>query len=66
MKLTKKKVSFDIDPKILSDVQSFCDANNRKVSDFYRAAVKEKIEREKQYITIFVPRSKGIIEKYKG
>lgn len=35
MKLVKKKVSFDIDPKILSDVQSFCEVNNRKVSDFF-------------------------------
>ncbi len=64
MKLVKKKVSFDIDADILSDVQSFCKVNNRKISDFYRTAVKEKIEREIKHVTIYVTRPKGIIEKY--
>jgi hypothetical protein len=64
MKLVKKKVSFDMDAKVLSDVQSFCKENNRKVADFYRNAVNEKLEREKKHITIYVAQPKGFIEKF--
>ena len=62
MKQAKKKASFDIDPEILSDVKNLCQSRNMKVADFYRAAVEEKLKRDREYITIYIPVA-GKIEK---
>ena len=62
MEQKKQKVSFDIDTDTLSDIKSLCQSRNTRVADFYRDAVREKLDREKDYITIFYLKE-GVIEK---
>ncbi len=59
----KTKVSFDIDSNLLKRVKEFCLHNKLKLSDFYREAIKEKLELEKNYMEILVMSDKGI-DKY--
>lgn len=60
---TKKKVSFDMEPGLLSDVRSLCESRGITPADFYRDAVKEKLERDaRHWITIYIP-IMGDIEK---
>jgi len=61
--LNKKKVSFDIEPKLLSDIKLYCTENNIKQSTFFRDAAKEKLERDKSFLTILVPLD-GTIKKF--
>ena len=63
MSLNKKKVSFDIEPDILSDIKKYCVENKIKQSDFFRDSAKEKLERDKSYFTILVPVN-GSIQKF--
>jgi len=53
--MNKKKVSFDIDPKLLDTIKKLCKQKEIKVADFFRDASLKKLEREKFLITIFVP-----------
>jgi len=57
---TKKKVSFDIDAKILSSVKSFCSSKNKKLADFYREAVEEKLKNDLSFLEVFLCSQKGI------
>ena len=61
--MKKKKVGFDIDVELLSELQAFVKSRNMKISDFYREALQEKLEREKNSLMmIYVPMN-GVIEK---
>jgi len=62
-KLNKKKVSFDIDPDLLDDIKKYCVENKIKQADFLRDAAKEKLARDKTYLTILVPFD-GTIKKF--
>ena len=63
MSSAKKKVSFDIDPGILSDVQSLCRSRGIRPADFYRDAVKEKMEKDAgKWITIYIPKAGKIVK----
>jgi len=61
--MTKKKVSFDIDPKLLSDIRSLCKIKDIKLADFFREASLNKLETEEVFMTILVPYN-GKIEKF--
>jgi len=61
--MVKKKVSFDIDPKLLSDIKKFCSNKSIKLADFFRGASQEKLDNDNSFITIFVAHE-GKIEKY--
>ncbi len=62
-KLNKKKVSFDIDPDLLDDIKKYCTENKIKQADFLRDSAKEKLSRDKNYLTILVP-TDGTIKKF--
>jgi len=62
-KLNKKKVSFDIDPDLLDDIKKYCIEKQIKQSDFLRDSAKEKLARDKTYLTILVPFD-GTIKKF--
>ena len=61
--MTKKKVSFDIDQKLLSDIKSLCKIKDIKLADFFREASLKKLENEEVFMTILVPHN-GKIEKF--
>jgi hypothetical protein len=61
--MTKKKVSFDIDQKLLTDIKSLCKIKDIKLADFFRDASLRKLENEEIYMTILVP-TNGKIEKF--
>lgn len=61
--LNKKKVSFDIDPDLLDDIKKYCTENRIKQADFLRDSAKEKLSRDKNYLTILVPID-GTIKKF--
>lgn len=63
MGILKKKVSFDIEPNLLDDIKKYCAENNIKQSNFFRESAKEKLSRDKNYLTILVPTNEGI-EKF--
>ena len=58
--MLKKKVSFDIDAKVLNDVKARCVASNTRFADFYRDAVIEKLERESNFLEVVVFSQKNI------
>ena len=62
-KLNKRKVSFDIDPDLLDDIKKYCIENRIKQADFLRDSAKEKLARDKNYLTILVPND-GTIKKF--
>ena len=62
-RLNKKKVSFDIDPDLLDDIKKYCTENRIKQADFLRDSAKEKLARDKNYLTILVPID-GTIKKF--
>ena len=61
--MVKKKVSFDIDQKLLSDIKSMCKIKGIKLADFFREASYKQLESEEIFMTIFVPHD-GRIEKF--
>ncbi len=61
--MTKKKISFDIDDEIYAEIKDFCKGTGQKLSDYWRNASIEKLERDKSSMTIFIPFS-GTIEKF--
>ena len=61
--MVKKKVSFDIDERVLRDVKMMCQLQNMKLSDFFREACLEKLKSEVLYMQIYVPHD-GIVEKF--
>ena len=57
----KKKVSFDIDQKLLVQIKDLCTIKRMKLADFFREAAREKLERDERYISIYVPLDGKII-----
>jgi len=53
--MTKKKVSFDIDQKLLNDIKESCRVKGMKMADFFREASLEKLERDKLHLSILIP-----------
>ncbi len=62
-KLNKKKVSFDIDPDLLDDIKKYCIEKKIKQADFLRDSAKQKLARDKTYLTILVPFG-GTVKKF--
>ena len=50
----KKKVSFDIDEEVLSDLKGYCQATGLKLSDFFRQAVDLYLEHKSENMFIYV------------
>jgi len=46
--MSKKKVSFDIDNRLLSDIKSLCTAEDIKLSEFLRGAAEDGFEKLKE------------------
>lgn len=61
--MKKKKVSFNIEEDLVNEIKEYCDGRGFNISDFFRNASKEKIERDKNSMTIFIPLG-GKIEKF--
>lgn len=52
-KIEKTKVSFDLSNPELEDVEAYCRRKGFKRASFFREAVREKLEKENQYMDIF-------------
>jgi len=53
--MVKKKVSFDIDQKLLADIKTLCMNNDMKLADFFRTASLEKLKNDNTYYSIYIP-----------
>jgi len=53
--LPKRKVSFDIDQKLLNEIKNLCDVKKIKLSDFFRDASRTKLDADVIYLSIYVP-----------
>jgi len=60
--MVKKKVSFDIDQQLLSNIKEICRSKGIKLADFFREASEEKINSEKKYMAIYIP-ANGKVEQ---
>lgn len=61
--MKKKKVSFNIEEDLLEEIKNYCDGRGFNISDFFRNASNEKMNRDRSSMVIFVPIA-GKIEKF--
>ena len=51
--MKKKKISFDLDEQIFEEIKYFCERKGIKLSDYWRSASIQKLEREGDDMTIY-------------
>ncbi len=52
--MDKKKISFDLPEDQYEDIKKFCEKKGQKLSEYWRAASIEKLERDRNRMIIFV------------